>query len=264
LGLDKGYELKGHSDPVTHVKFSENSNDENTLISCSSDKTVKLWDVRINKNVKSEKTKGGCKNLAWNYDSSIFAFSNKDDDMISFYDLRKFQIIKQIQFKNKISEFEFDKSNSLLLVTSKLGSIILIDAYALDSEPLAEIEGHYPQINTININKSNTIFATGAADALICLWDMEELLSYKVIKKGEIPIQKIAFSHDSELIAAIYEGNNLDIFDVNTTECIYSVLTENPQYSLAWNPNSYILAYCGDDKNRNNQDEANIHLLSLA
>ena len=73
--------------------------------------------------------------------------------------------------------------------------------------------------------------------------------------------EKISYSFDSKLIAAIYEGNNLDIFDTQTSECVYSIFTENQQYSLVWNPNKYILAYCGDDKNRNNVDEGNIHLL---
>jgi len=244
------------------VKFSTNISDEHTLISCSSDKTVKLWDERASKHIKSEKTKG-CKNLTWNSDSTMFAFSNKDDDTISFYDLRKFQLIKQIEFKNKINEFEFDKTNSMILVTSNTGSILAMDAKTLNDDPIATIDAHFPPVNTISINQDNTKFLTGAADALICLWDLNEMLSYKIIKKNDAPIRKALFSHDSKLIACIYEGNNLDIFDAESTECIHTLYTENPQYSIAWHPSSYVLAYCGDDKNRNNVDEGNIHILSI-
>lgn len=193
----------------------------------------------------------------------MFAFSNKDDDMIFFYDLRKFQLIKQIEFKNKINEFEFDKTNSIVLVTSSSGSLLAMNANSLDEEPLAVIDAHFPPVNTININKQNTIVASGAADALICLWDINEMISYRVIKKNEVPIRKIMFSHDSKLLASIYEGNNLDIFDVENSECVHTLYTENPQYSIAWHPSSYLLAYCGDDKNRNNVDEGNIHILSI-
>jgi WD40 repeat protein len=233
------------------------------LLSCSSDKTVKLWDTRLNKNIKSEKTKGGCKNITWNADSSLFAFSNKDDDIINFYDVRKFQIIKQIEFKNKITEFEFDKSNSLLFVGSTNGCLYIHNAATLDESPIAVVEAHYPPVTTLNISKNNDIFLTGAADALICLWDTNEMLSYKVIKKGEIPLRKAMFSFDSRLIASIYEGNNLDVFDTNSGCSVYTVFSDVQQYSIAWNPLNYMLAFCGDDKNRNNVDEGNIHLLSI-
>jgi len=171
--------------------------------------------------------------------------------------------MKQIEFKNKISEFEFDKSGSVVLVTSSSGSLFVMNSLTLDADPLADIDAHFPPVNSICINNQNTLFATGAADALICIWDLQELISFKTIKKGEVPIRKVHFSHDSQLIAAIYEGNNLDIFDVNSMESVYTIITENPQYSIAWNPCNYTLAYCGDDKNRNNVDEGNIHLLSF-
>ncbi len=261
IDSDRGYELKGHSDYVTQVKFSQS--EEHTLLSCSSDKTVRLWDTRLNKNTKTEKTKGGCKNLCWNSDSTLFAFSNKDDDIISFYDTRKFQLVKQIEFKNKINEFEFDKTNSIILVGSVTGSLYVLNGTTLDDSPISIIEAHYPPVTTIHVSKTNNIFATGAADALICLWDMKEMISYKVIKKGEIPIRKVQFSYDSKLIASIYEGNNLDIFEVNSGDCVYSMFSDVQQYSIAWNPNNYTLAYCGDDKNRNNIDEGNIHILSI-
>ena len=184
--------------------------------------------------------------------------------MISFYCYaRKFQLIKQIEFKNKINEFEFDKTNSIIIVSSNTGSLNIINAATLDPNPISVVEAHYPPVTTINISQDNNIFLTGAADALICLWDMHQMMSYRVIKKGEIPIRQALFSHDTKLIASIYEGNNLDIFELSTGDCLYTMFSDVQQYSIAWNPNNYILAYCGDDKNRNNVDEGNIHILSI-
>jgi THO complex subunit 3 len=256
-------ELKGHQDYVTHLKF--NPFDENVLISCSSDKTIRLWDIRIsNKSVKSEKTRGGCKNITWNHDfgNQMFAFSNKDDEVLNFYDYRKFSIIKQIEFKNKIKEYEFDKSNSILIITTQQGSICCIDAITLDDNPLAVIPAHYSTINTISISPSNKIFALGSDDALISLFDMYELMSFKVLKKCELPIKKIEFSHDNKLLSAIYEGgNSLDIFDSESSECIYSLFSETQLYSICWHPSSVILAFSADDKNRNSNEEGNVQLL---
>ena len=253
--------MKGHTDSVNNLKFSPI--DENILISCSSDKTIRLWDLRVSKNIKSEKTKGGCKNLSWKADSSIFGFSNKDDDLISFYDIKNFSCYKQLEFKNKINEFEFDRSNHALFVTTIAGLVQVFNAATLDVNPIYNIEAHFPPVNTINIDPSNSLFVTGGADALICVWDMYELLCKKVIKKGEIPIKSLAFSYDSKIIASIYEGPNIDFFDINTAECVHSIITENQKFSISWNPINNTLVYCGDDKNRNNADEGNIHILSL-
>lgn len=251
--------MRNHSDSVTQVAFSPT--EESTLLSCSSDKNVKLWDARILQCIKTERTKSGCKNLAWNYNSNFFAFGNKEDDIIYFYDCRKFQPFKHIEFKNKINEFVIDKFGKNLLVASASGSINVINANTLDETQMVSIDAHYAPVNTIGFSRDSTLFATGASDALICLWDYKEMMSYGVMKKGDMPLRKISFSHDSKLLSSIYEGNNLDIFNVDTMECVHSVFTDNPQYSIAWNPRRRVLAYCGDDKNRNNIDEGNIHLL---
>src|SRR4051794_2783014 len=113
---DKSQEMKGHSDSVTHVKYS--NYEDQLLLSCGSDRNIKLWDVRIGQCVKSEKTKTGAKNITWNYNTNMFAYSNKDDDTIYFYDSRKFQLVKSLEFKNKINEFEFDKENKYLILAS--------------------------------------------------------------------------------------------------------------------------------------------------
>lgn len=259
MDVENTIEYKGHSDSILNLKFS--NVDENLLASCSADKTLKLWDLRTGKNLKSEKTKGGCKNLQFNPDSSILAFSNKDDDIISFFDIRKFALIKTIEFNTKISEFEFDKSNSCMIVSMNTGCLKILDPRSLDFELIAELEAHYHSVTCLNINKDNTKFATGGSDAIICLWDLEEFISYKIFKKAENPIKKVMFSHDSKLISAFYDGNNIDIFDTYSGDCVHSIFTENQQFAMVWNPANYILAYCGEDKNRS--DEANIRLISL-
>lgn len=249
---------------MTQIKFS--TFDENVLLSCSSDRTVKLWDIRSNKSIKSEKTKEGCKNIGFNYDSSMFAISHKDENTLSIYDFRKFSAIKQINFKNKINEFEFERTNTFLIVTSIIGNIHLLDTNVLSEESIITIDAHNSpnnSVNCININKSNENFVTGGSDGLIFLWDLEEMISYKVIKKGVSPIKNAVYSNDSKYIAAIYEGPNLDIFDCNTGDNVFTVLTETQQYDVAWNPSKYLIAYSSDDKNRSNVEEGTIHIIGL-
>ena len=78
------------------------------------------------------------------------------------------------------------------------------------------IVAHFAPINSIHIDNSNKYFATAAADSIICLWDLHEMISYKVLKKGESSIKKILYSHDSKFIASITDENTIDIFEIET------------------------------------------------
>jgi len=234
------------------------------LISCGSDKKIKLWDIRVGKSINSEKAKTGCKNLKISPNGTEFAFSSKDDDIITFFDIRKFSLLKSTEFKDKISEFEYEKSNEYFIVASSKGNLMVYEHARMDYNPIQVIEVSCNcALNTIKIDELNNTFATGGEDASILLWDLDELMCYKQIKKSDVPVRKLAFSHDAKLISATYEAPNLDIFDTATGECVFSVYTENQLYSHCWNPKSHIMAFSGIDKSRNSQDEGGINLISV-
>jgi len=192
-------------------------------VSFSSDKTTKLWDIRSSKTTRSERIKGGCSNVTWSCDGNIICYSNKDEDLLTVYDCRKSTIMKQIDFKYQASEFQFEKGGNCLLVSSSLGEIHIYDAKTFNSTPLATVVAHFAPINSIHIEPSNKYFATAAADSLICLWDLQEMISYKVMKKGESSIKKILYSYDSKFIASISDENNIDIFEIDTGNCYKSL-----------------------------------------
>lgn len=52
----------------------------------SSDKTLRLWDVRVGKAVKVEKMKGANINMAWSQDGKTIAVGNKED-VLTIYDV---------------------------------------------------------------------------------------------------------------------------------------------------------------------------------
>jgi len=241
---------------------------------------MKLWDIRSAKTSRSERIKGGCSNVTWNHDGNIICYTNKDEDMLTVYDCRKASVLKQIDFnKYQASEFQFEKGGNCLLVSSTAGEIYIYDAKTFNSNWLASIVAHFAPINSIHIEPNNKYFATAAADSLICLWDLQEMISYKVMKKGESSIKKILYSHDSKFIASISDENNIDIFEIETgtiylikfiifintlASCIHTIDCKYPQNAIAWHPNSWVLAYCGDDKNKNNADEGSIHLFGTS
>lgn len=140
---------------------------------------------------------------------------------------------------------------------------MVYDINKIENDPLSVIEVSNSSLNTVKIDRMNKTFCTGGDDAIITLWNLEDLMSYKIIKKNDTEVKKVGFSHDSKLISAIYEGQNLDIFDIETKTCVYSIYSENQFYSLCWNPKSYNLAFSGIDKLKSGQEEGGINILTV-
>ena len=261
-------EIKGNNDSITNL--SSNPESSFIFLSTSADKYIKLWDIRMNllnnnnsniKSFHSEKTKYGIKHIIFNNSGTQFAYSSRDGNSLFIYDLLNFKQIKQIDFKTQINEFEFNKTDTKLFITDDDGHINILNTSNYDE--INMIEGHFFQINCINISKSNKNFITGGYDSLIVMYDMNELMSLKVFKRSEQSIKKCQFSQDEKFIASIYEGTNVDFFSVELGCPIFTIYTDNSEYCIKWNNKNNILAYCGDDKNNHEGEDGNVHLIDI-
>lgn len=125
-GLQRVQDFKGHADQVESLAW--NPDVENQFASTSVDKTIKIWDAKAGKVMKTEKTKQENLNLQFNPLGTILAVSNMNDDLC-FYDVRMFKIVKQIKFKNEVNDFTWDRSpeGNTILVADSSGTVTLLD-----------------------------------------------------------------------------------------------------------------------------------------
>ena len=57
------------------------------FVSASCDKSIRIWDIKTSKPIRTEKTREENLNIAFNPDGSIMAVSN-DKEELNFYDCR--------------------------------------------------------------------------------------------------------------------------------------------------------------------------------
>ena len=125
-GLVPGQIFKDHKGQIEALSWNPEA--ENQFASTATDKTIKIWDAKSGKLVRTEKTKEENLNLQYNPTGTLLALSNLNDELC-FYDVRMFKLVKQIKFKSEVNYFSWDRSveGLNLLVVDSSGTISIID-----------------------------------------------------------------------------------------------------------------------------------------
>jgi WD40 repeat protein len=113
------------------------------------------------------------------------------------------------------------------------------------------LQAHSSPILSLDFDPRGRLFATGSTDAIIHIWDIQNLLCIKSLTTITSPIKSLSFSFDGELIAAGSEDNFIHVFRVDTGETVKKIPMSVPTLSVAWHPNRHILAYAGEEIGRN-------------
>ena len=79
----------------------------------------------------------------------------------------------------------------------------------------------------------------------------------------EWPVRTISFSHDGQYIASGSEDQLIDIAHVPTGEQAHAISTKAPMNSVAWHPSRHLLAFAGDDKDRQLRDEGSLRIFGF-
>jgi THO complex subunit 3 len=180
------------------------------------------------------------------------------------YDLKMLKMVKRMNFKVEVNEFAWDRTGSVLFVTTDSGSIYVLNGKDMSTQ-IAQLDCHTAQCYCISMDPLGKWFASGAADALVCVWDIHEMICVKTYTEIETQVRQLSFSFDGSILAAASEDVNICLFNVENEELIYKIKCKGPQHTISWNPKSYVLAYAGEekDKDKNKSEEGAIHVCTF-
>lgn len=105
-------------------------------------------------------------------------------------------------------------------------------------KPIQSINAHPSNCICIKFDPTGKYFATGSADALVSLWDVEELVCVRCFSRWvepprvrrllralfesllccrlDWPVRTLSFSHDGKMLASASEDHFIDIAEVET------------------------------------------------
>lgn len=245
-------EFKGHVDDVISLVWHPSNPDLLASTSGKKDNTVRFWDCKANKSVAALQTVGENLFLAWSPDGTTLAVGNKENT-ITFIDCKKFKNLKTVSVKKEINEFLWSPSGKHTFYITGDGAAEVREYSAsakdgnLKSDPVAVLGGHTNSCYCCCISKDGRYFATGGADAVVCLWDLQSMVCYKTIYKTDMPVRSVSYSCDAKYVAVAGEGPGIEIFSTSSGELLKHIEMKLGSDSVAWNPCHNILAYAGDE-----------------
>ncbi|KAG1667545.1 THO complex subunit 3 [Nymphon striatum] len=241
--LSKEITFRGHGDSVDQLCWHPTHPD--LLATASGDKTVRIWDSRSQKCAANVSTKGENINISWSPDGQTIAVGNKED-LVTFIDVKSHKTKIDQQFKFEVNEISWNSTNDLFFLTNGHGYPDLQLQHVLSAHPANCI--------CIEFDPTGKYFATGSVDALVSLWDVDELVCLRTFQRLDWPVRTISFSHDGKLLASASEDLVIDIAEVETGLKAAEVPCESPTFTVAWHPKRYLLAFACDDKDKYDRD----------
>ena len=269
-------ELRGHSESVDQLVWHPTNSE--VLASAGGDKTVRVWDARTRATERTVNTPGANINIAYHPSGDYLAVGDKSDT-VSVVDVRQGKVLHTLCSRrpsapagdasftastvlgshDEINELAFSADGSLLLLSSGSGSVHI--HHTLSSpNPYARIHSHPTHTANVFCLQSDPLsrfIATASSDSMISLWHSTEWYSVKMITSLAFPARAIGFSFDGELLAAGGEDPFISINATNpsaTPDRADSDQLHKIQLppstminTLAWHPSKYVLAYAGDE-----------------
>lgn len=246
---DAATEMKGHSGSVDQLVF--HPSDPNRIATASVDKTCRIWDIRSGKCIQTVATDGQNINVNWSPDGSCIAVGNKED-VVSFIDTKTMKTFKKTNFSYEINEMVWNLKSDRLFFTNGRNSNGEIEVHTYpELKPVTRIPAHMSNCTCIAMSPSGKCFATGGTDALVCLWDEEELACLRTWGDCDWPVRSLSFSYNGDLIAAVSEDHFVGIFHVDSADIVTKIPSElGAMNSVAWHPTKLLLAAAGESASR--------------
>ena len=197
-------EVSGHTRAVTSLAFKPNSY---LLASASYDKTIRIWDVSDNTNLRHVRTLQGhtmsVKSVAWSPDGSTLASGSSDGT---------------VRLWNPNNGINF-----------------------------AVLRGHTQQIDPVAWHPDGRILASGSLDRTIRLWDPDTHSTRRVLRGHTGAVVTLAFHPNGQTLASGSSDGTIRLWNPNTGAHKATLTGHVGTYAdrSAFSPNGQILAGAG-------------------
>ncbi|KAJ5606172.1 hypothetical protein N7510_008953 [Penicillium lagena] len=272
-------DLRGHTAGVEKVVFNPVRDAE--LASCSTDGTVRIWDVRSKTCVSRLDIGGEPFTLSWSPDGTTIIAGRKDDILVpisvtspstpnllsngistspptsksnasTYTALEPRPQTVQTNATTFSHHVSTPSSPDLhFFATTGDGTVKIISYPSFNV--LHTLNAHTSACSAVSLSPLGRYLAIGGSDALISLWDTTDWICRRTLSsENGGAIRNVSWSFDGRFICGAWDelgcgGHGLEIFHAESGDSVYTVPTSGNINAgipaVAWHPSRYWLAY---------------------
>ena len=234
--------LVGHTNGIWSVVFSP---DGQSLISGSSDTTVRIWDWVTG---KCRRVLQGHQEIIWsvatNQDGSLVA-SGSDDHTVRIWDSYTGQCLRTLQgFKSRVWSVAFNLRSPLLAS----GNDEAVKLWSVTTGQCLKTFKGCPQLNwSVIFMPNSSQLASSGQDQLVRIWDWQAGTCIQTSQKHPSYVYAISH-HPVEPVLASISANTTYVWNLATWGIISTLEGHGAQiWQVAFSPDGALLATCSFD-----------------
>ena len=235
----------GHSNSVFSVAFSP---DGNTIVSGSHEGTLKLWDVKSGREIRSFS--------GHSFDVWFVAFSpdgktivsGSGDDTLKLWDVISGREIRSFSgHSNNISSVAFSPDGKTIISGSRDETLKLWDVKS--GREIRSFSGHSRSVTSVAFSPDGNTIVSGSDDNTLKLWDVKSGREIRSFSGHSRSVTSVAFSPDGNTIVSGSDDNTLKLWDVTSGREIRSFSGHSLAVSsVAFSPDGNTIVSGSKDK----------------
>merc|ERR1712130_661674 len=195
------------------------SHDETSLLSCSDDKIIKIWDVANNYRFKSSLI--GHSNWvrcgAFSKDGRLIVTS--DDKTVKMWDVRSNECVHTFyDHTDIVNDVQFHPESTLIASTSDDKTIKVFDIRSC--KLLQHYDAHKQAVKSLAFHPLGNFVISAANDKLIKVWDIIQGHQLYTIHGHESPINAITFSQNGQYFASCSDKPFVMVWKTNFDQTV--------------------------------------------
>ena len=246
--------LGGHKNVVLDLEWNRSGS---KIVSCSADKTVGVFDANVGKRTKKyAEHKAVVNSINLSRGEASLVVSGSDDALAKVWDLRSRSSVQTFESVHPITAVCFSGDEELVFTA---GTDNVVKAWDRRREEVVyTMAGHADTVTGMSLSPDGASLLTNSMDRSLICWDVRPFVTVSRLVSQfeghqhnlEKTLLKCGWSPDGEKVAAGSSDHVVHIWDVPTTEELYTLPGHAGSVNeVVFHPSEPIIGSCGSDKN---------------